>query len=145
MKTLVIAILSTIFLVGCASSRHPLDDQIIGDWRSNRKLTVPTIRYPEGAKPETIKKFEDIFGHLTVTYTKSESRLVMPAMNDFPEWRDKTNYKIVDRSEDSITIRYFDNAEKIEKSRKINFEGPNRYWIDLEQIEGREYFDRILN
>jgi hypothetical protein len=143
MKNPVIAILLSVLSAGCAGVGHPLDDQIIGDWKSNRDLTVPTIRYPEGAKPETIKKFEGIFGHIVVTYTKSECRLVMPAINDFPEWIDTTTYKIVDRTGDSITIQYYDNAEKVKKIRKINFEGTNRYWIDLEQIEGREYFDRI--
>jgi len=143
MKTPVLALLLSVLLVGCAGSRHPLDNQIIGDWKSNRDLTVPTIRYPKGARPETMKKLENIFGRLVVTYTESEARLIMPAMNDFPEWRDETTYKIVGRSENGITMRYFDNNEKVEKNRKITFDGPDRYWIDLEQLEGREYFDRI--
>ena len=107
-------------------------------------MTIPTIQYQQGAQPEKIKKFEEIFGHLVVTYTKSECSLLMPAMNDMPEWRYQTTYKIIDRTETSITILYFDNAERVKKSRKINFDGPDHYWLDLEQIEGREYFVRIL-
>jgi len=141
MKKLIFALFTS--LSACSTTRNPLDDRIIGVWKSNRNLTIPTLRYPEGANPEDMENLKHVFGHLIVTYTKLTSSAVLPPMNESPEWRSETTYRIKKRDKQSITIRYYDYSDKTHKLRKITFEGPDRYWIDLEDIEGREYFDRI--
>jgi hypothetical protein len=132
-----------VFIFGCTSSRSKIDRAIIGEWKSNKELTVRTLTYPPTAEKASIEKLEALFGRLTVTYSKSKMKAVLPAMNDQPKWVYESDYKIVGRDENSIVIRAHDPLENGPKDRRITFEGENRYWIELGHLSGREYFDRL--
>jgi len=128
---------------GCASGRAKIDRTIIGEWKSNKELSVRTLTYPPTAEKASIEKIEALFGRLIISYSGSKMKAVLPAMNDQPEWIYESDYKIVGRDETSIVMRSHDPLENGPKDRRITFEGENRYWIDLGHLGGREYFDRL--
>lgn len=136
-------LLFSAFGFGCATVRPKIDKTLIGEWKSNKELTVPTLTYPPTAEKASIEKLEALFGRLIVTYSGSKMKALLPATNDHPDWIYESDYKIVGRDEQSIVVRAHDPLENGPKDRRITFEGENRYWIDLGHLGGREYFDRL--
>lgn len=136
-------VLLLVLTSGCAIDRSTIDRTLIGEWRSNKELTVPTLTYPPTSEKASIEKLEALFGRLIVSYSGSKMKAVLPATKDQPDWIYESDYKIVGRDEKSVVIRAHDPLENGPKDRRITFEGKNRYWIDLEHLGGREYFDRV--
>ena len=121
---------------------------IIGTWKSNKELTLKETRLDQSVREETKKKFEDLFGRMTITYTKSKSIARMEEDEGIEEWESITDYKIVAEAKDKLMIEWKDSETGEMMQETLHFINPNQYWIKLPtgegKIQGREYFDRQL-
>jgi len=74
-----------VLLVGCAST----DLRLQGTWRSNRDATVAAAFLQSPAltnlPPQRIEQFEDLYGHLTVTYCNGMATQVFKGKSE--TWR----------------------------------------------------------
>jgi hypothetical protein len=119
----------------------------VGRWKSNRDLTVATIRLDHELPAEKRARFENLFGQMIAIFTPTEATFFMPAIEKYPEFTATDVYRVVAEVGDRLVIRYKNPRTKVEESTIMHFEGRDRYWVDLSStkgvISGREYFDRI--
>ena len=140
----IITLVTAIALLGSpVFGQQKATDLIVGTWKSNRELSVPTIKLKIGMTPERMKFLNNLFGRLEVTYTKTEESAVMPAHDDRPEWRFAGAYTVVSATDAEIVIKSKSPLTGEEETSTATFEGPDRYWIPLKGMKGREYFDRV--
>ena len=140
----IITLVTAIALLGSpVFGQQKATDLIVGTWKSNRELSVPTIKLKIGMTPERMKFLNNLFGRLEVTYTKTEESAVMPAHDDRPEWRFAGAYSVVSATDTEIVIKSKSPLTGEEETSTATFEGPDRYWIPLKGMKGREYFDRV--
>ncbi len=124
----------------CQSSGFSL----VGAWRSNKELSIQTIHYEVPIADELKKQLEDVFGQLQLTYTDSEITAFAPHLGDNgSEWHFKTKYKIVAEDEESLAIVSMNPLTNKEEISHIHFDGPDRYWIYIEDKGWKEFFDRL--
>ena len=115
----------------------------MGTWKSNRELTVPTIKLKVEMTPKLMNLLNNLFGRMEVTYTKTEESAFRPAFDDKPEWRHAGAYTVVSATDTEIVIKDKNPLTGEEGTSTATFEGPDRYWIPLKGMQGREYFDRV--
>ena len=118
----------------------------LGSWKSNRELTIKTIRLKREVKPELRQRLDDLFGTLIVTYTGKEVVAYTPATEKSAEWSHTSAYTIVMSTDTKLVFRGQNARTKAIENTTITFEGPDRYWVSIDVpnvLEGREYFDRI--
>lgn len=127
---------SFVLLSGCA----PRDQRLLGRWKSNKELTIASIKYHKPMTPAKRAKFESLFGKLVVTYDRTYMTAEMPATRGYSVWRNSIPYRVIGSDKDSIAILSKDPERRIEH---IHFEGPDRYWLYLFGTGWKEYFDRI--
>jgi hypothetical protein len=143
-KTAILAV--AILSASCGLAEDNAARWLIGQWKSNRELTIPTIHLEHPLPPEKQSRFNSLFGLMVVTYDKAEMRLYMPEFEKYPSWSATEPYRIVAALADRVVIRSKNPRTKQDESTTIMFEGPNRYWVDVSGtpgVTGREYFDRI--
>ena len=146
MKLAVISLCGLMAFVANSFAQESRARDLIGSWKSNRDLTVATIRVSPPMPPEKRARFEKLFGTMVITYTGSEMTAVFPAFEKYPERVTKEKYQIVAESEDRLLVRSKDARSGEEKTKAMNFVGKDRYWIDLDgfqNLTGKEYFDRV--
>jgi len=85
---------------------------------------------------------------MIVTYTSTEVGFDTPAFEKYPAWNAKEPYRVEVATEKQVIIRHKNPRTKEEEPSVINFDSPDRYWIDLslgsiQGVKGREYFDRV--
>lgn len=141
-------IISLLILVACvsaggANAAEQSDPRLLGTWKSNRELTLPTLQLGKDAKPETRARLAALFGKVVVTYTKTKISAVLPADGPKKEWNFSAEYLVLAKTETTVVIRSPNGKSGEMEDQTITFEGPNRYWIDLGHQRGREYFDRV--
>jgi hypothetical protein len=132
-----------------------IDKRLIGTWKSDRELTFKHHVFKAGVKPAIRRKFRDIFGILTVTYTRtkivadykgsgSATRYRVLAKDDYSAvlWRDETVYR-----DPKIRRLFKENPELLVRGRnllQIHFVAPDAYWIYTDGSDGfREFFRRV--
>jgi hypothetical protein len=126
-------------VAGCSRD----DSRLQGTWRSNRDATVAAAfqRDPAwtNAAPGRIERFRDMFGHMTVTYSKGTMTSdYRGEVGSFP-------YRVVERGSNFVVIRSdapLDNDRDI----RIRFVGGDTgYWIDTGPLGNglEERFDRV--
>lgn len=134
------ALLASItLLVGCASSDHQLD----GRWKSNKQLTVASVRFRKPPSPAQRAKLEAIFGKLVVIYDGTQITAEMPPTNGHPVWHYRSRYRVVASDRDSLAYVSRDPLTGEHKISHVHFDGPNRHWLYLHGTGWKEYFDRI--
>ena len=140
----IFTLLTVIVLLGSPVFGQPKTaDQIVGTWKSNRELTVPTIKLKVEKTPERMKFLGDMFGRLEVTFTDTEEIAVIPAHDGKREWRFSSAYTVVSATDNEIVIKDKSPLTGQEETSTATFEGADRYWIPLKGMKGREYFDRV--
>lgn len=89
-------------LLGCSGCGR-FDARLNGTWRSNREETVAAAfkRDPRwtNAPPEKVEKFRDLFGHMTVTYSKNH------ITSNYKGEESSYKYKLVEKGLDYVVIR----------------------------------------
>jgi hypothetical protein len=144
MKNLSILLLS-LLVAGCATSRKH-DPRLNGTWRSNRDESVAAAlqRDPRwtNAPPEKLAKFRDMFGYMTVAYSKDE----ICTHDRVKQWT--MHYRTVDRGQDYVVIQTRGGGFADGLKMRIRFvDGGNAYWIDSGRLLGsgtpEEKFERV--
>jgi hypothetical protein len=128
------------FNSGCASS----DSRLIGTWKSNRELTLPTFPNREQLTPDKRAFFDSIFGKVRVTYSARQMTTELPGESGAPPFRQSYAYRVSSFDTNSVTIRHPDPITGNQTSTIIHFEGTSRYWEAVGEKGGREYFDRVV-
>jgi hypothetical protein len=135
----------SLLVAGCATSQK-YDSRLNGTWRSNRDESVAAAfqRDPRwtNAPPEKLAKFRDMFGHMTVTYSKDE---VCTHDRD-KQWT--MHYRTLDHGQDYVVIQTRGGGFADGLKMRIRFvDGGNAYWIDSGRLLGsdtpKEKFDRV--
>jgi len=136
----VIAALATVALFsGCRAT----DARLIGKWRSNGPLSVPTFPHRQQLTAEKRAFLDGMFGRLTVTYSERYCESELPPKHDEEPSRQRIVYRVIASDADSVTIELKDAPTGHDITNLIHFVGPNRYWISVGDRGGREYFDRL--
>jgi hypothetical protein len=107
------------------------DKRLIGTWRSDRRRTMREWVYARPGTPKRRRQTADIFGHLTLRFTKSR------LYSEFRGHRDVQDYEIVAADSDSVAIVHWDRLLEERRIQHIHFEGEH-YWITLGR--NREWF-----
>lgn len=132
-----------IFLLALAAGCTRDDPRLQGTWRSNRDATVSVAfqRDPRwtNAPPERVARFKDMFGHMTITYTKGTM------MSDYRGEVGSFAYRVLEKGSNYVVIR---SDAPLEKDRDIRIrfvDGDGAYWIDTGPLGNglEERFDRV--
>jgi len=126
-------------LAGCSRD----DARLQGTWRSNRDATVAAAFKHDprwtNAPPEKVERFRDIFGQMTITYSKgtitSNDR---GGVSSFP-------YRILGSGSNYVVIRLDTPLDK-DRDIRIRFvDNDSAYWIDTGPLGHgvEERFDRV--
>ena len=134
-----IALAVVALVSGCMSA----DSRLIGHWRSNRPLSIATFPHRRQLTPDKRAFFDDLFGKLTLAYTRRYIHTQLPPRSTEPPFRRRIPYRVLASDSESVTIALEDRSADPDSTKKIHFVGPNRYWIPLGSKGGREYFDRF--
>ena len=132
-------ILVLALVAGCARD----DARLQGTWRSNRDATAAGAfqRDPgwTNATPEKLQRFTNMFGHLTVTYSKGTlTSDNLGEVGSFP-------YRVLESGSNYVVIH--SNAP-LDHDREVRIrfvDGDNGYWIDTGPLGNglEERFDRV--
>ena len=107
------------------------DKRLIGTWQSDRRRTMGEWIYARRRTPKRRKQIADIFGHLTLRFTRSRLH------SEFKGHRDVQEYKVVASDSDSVAIVHWNGLLEERRIQHIHFEG-EYYWIALGR--NREFF-----
>ena len=124
---------------GCAST----DPRLIGSWKSNKKLTVASLRYPKPIAAAKRARFESLFGKMVVTYDRTHVTLETPPTPGQPAWRDRSRYRVVASDQNSVALVSTNPLTGEREISHVHFDSPDRYWLYLYGTGWKEYFDRI--
>ena len=126
-------------VAGCSRD----DVRLQGTWRSNRDATVAVAfqRDPawSNAAPEKVERFRDMFGHMTITYSKGTMTSdYRGEVRSFP-------YRILENGSNFVVIH---SDAPLDKDRDIRIrfvDGDSGYWIDTGPLGNglEERFDRV--
>jgi hypothetical protein len=111
------------------------DSRLLGTWQSDRPATIKEWHFPKKITPKLRRWFLNIFGDLSVTYTRTRIRGV------FREYRYVQRYELLGVDGDSVAIRYEDLLLDSWCIQHIHFEGADRYWVSVGC--NREWFKRV--
>lgn len=117
---------------------------LIGSWKSNKELTLKSVRIDPSIEGELKKKIEALFGCMTVTYERKHATIYMTDDNGKTE-EIKNTYSVVASTSKKIILRWKDPSTGKEENTTLTFVSPDRYWVELPttpKLSGREYFDR---
>lgn len=112
------------------------DERLIGTWRSDRRRTLSEWVDARRPTPKLRKVTADIFGHLTLRFTKSR------LYSDFKGYRDVQEYTVVASDSDSVAIVHWDSLLEERRIMHIHFEG-RHYWVILGRGRNREFFRKL--
>ena len=136
---IILLILVLALVAGCIRD----DARLQGTWRSNRDATVGAAfqRDPRwtNATPEKVERFRDMFGHMTITYSKGKMTSdYRGEVGSFP-------YRVLERGSNYVVIR---SDAPLDKDRDIRIrfvDGDSAYWIDTGPLGNglEERFDRV--
>ncbi|HRY49511.1 MAG TPA: hypothetical protein P5186_15785 [Candidatus Paceibacterota bacterium] len=107
------------------------DKRLIGTWRSDRRRTMAEWVSVRRLTERRRKKLSDIFGHLTLRFTRSRLH------SEFKGTRDTQEYAVLASDSDSVSIVHWDGLLKERRIQHLHFEG-RHYWITLGR--NREFF-----
>lgn len=117
------------------------DPRLNGTWKSNREESVADAfrRDPRwtNANPEKVERFQDMFGHMTLTY--SEDVVTTQYQGEEATLR----YTVEDRGDDFVVIRLHGGFRDGENMRIRFVEGENGYWITTKTIMGTELHEKF--
>ena len=108
-------------------SSLPPDRRLLGNWKSDRHLTLKHFRLKAGCSPKTERKFRSIFGHLIVRWTPKR---YITELDGIPRTQ---AYEVVALDDSSVVVRLGPTLlapNLMEKSKLlyIHFD-KNHYWI----------------
>ncbi|ADE54951.1 hypothetical protein [Coraliomargarita akajimensis] len=119
---------------------------VIGTWKSNQLLTLQHSPLDSSVDETTRSKFENLFGRMTITYSRTQATSRMDADEGIEAWESVSEYRILIQTKDKLLIEWLDRRKGEWKKETLHFVNPDRYWIMLElpdgTVLGREYFDR---
>jgi len=87
-----------------------------------------------GWSPRKRKLLANIFGHLTIRYTRSRF------YSDYKGHKETQKYKVIGSDSETVSITWWYSFLKEQQVRKIHFEG-DRYWISIGRH--KEWFKRV--
>jgi len=131
-------ILFLALVAGCSRD----DSRLQGTWRSNRDATVAAAfqRDPRwtNATPEKVERFRDMFGHMTITYSKGTMT------SDYRGEAGSFLYRVLERGSNFVVIRSDAPLDK-DRDIRIRFADGDSYWIDTGPLGNglEERFDRV--
>ena len=149
-----LSLLSLLLLAGCARD----DNRLQGTWHSDREATVAAAfqRDPrwKNVPPNRLARFKDMFGLLTVTYSKGivyvddpitfkNGKMVVDNRNQVRS----QPYRVVKAGPDYVVIRCDDIMDK-GRDIRIRFVDDNAgYWIDMGPLGNglEEKFNKVQN
>jgi hypothetical protein len=153
MKRVLASLLTMSFAVPASA-----DPTLVGEWRSDRELTMNFIERNVKLEEKTYKFLSDMMGRLTLTFTRDRVRSVLPDWDTSIEGRarqmvgfgDEAPYRVLYANERVIVISGAEPVTHQETVTTFNFDGPDTMWIytggsdkALPQSHYREYFRRV--
>ena len=118
---------------------------LLGKWKSNRALTVASIKLKSEPSKEAKAKLEALFGRMELTFTDTKLEQYMPATFGEKDWRYSSTYTLVAVRGMKVVVSSENGMTHKPESTAMTFENRNRFSVPLDKIEGREYFDRVAD
>jgi hypothetical protein len=132
-----------VFLLVLVAGCDRDDPRLQGTWHSNRDATVAAAfqRDPHwtNAPPEKVERFRDVFGHMTITYSKGTMT------SDYRGEVASFPYRVLESGSDYVVIRSDAPLDK-DRDIRIRFVDSNSaYWIDAGPLGNglEERFDKV--
>jgi hypothetical protein len=125
-------------VAGCSRD----DARLQGTWHSNRDATVAAAFRRDSAwtnaAPEKVERFKDMFGHMTIIYSKGT------VTSDFRGETGSFRYRVLESGSNYVVIR---GDAPLVKGRDVRIrfvEDDTGYWVDTGLLNGlEERFDRV--
>ncbi|MCU7878168.1 MAG: hypothetical protein KZQ84_15460 [Candidatus Thiodiazotropha sp. (ex Lucinoma borealis)] len=124
---------------------------IVGTWRSSKELSIEYNTKLLELEPHTIKFMNDVYGILTITYTKTSIRMheaptkkisIKGKEHDFVFEEMSSSYEQVSCTEESVTI--LSNSPYSTGEETMTFVDLNTFWVStMPGSDKREYFKRV--
>ncbi|RLA11341.1 MAG: hypothetical protein DRQ59_09990 [Gammaproteobacteria bacterium] len=110
---------------------------LIGEWESDEKRTLEDVNARDNIPPKTKAFFEnDFFGKLKLTFTENK------IFTTYEEFENSGSYEILNETENSITLRAWNDVLKEYEDQTFYIEGNIIYTI-TSKYKIREYFVKI--
>ena len=111
------------------------DRRLLGTWRSDRRRTLKEWIWRPGTTPKKRKFIADVFGHLTIRYTRQRTH------SNFKGRSDSQPYELIGSDSDSVAIMSYVDWMQERRIYHIHFEGTHHYWVAIGRQ--REWFRRV--
>ena len=116
------------------------DPRLLGTWRSDKRRTSREIRARRDLTPQQCARLVELFGHLTLQYTRARCR------STFRGETESLPYRVVAKNSSGVVVvgpqMLVPGQETIQHIRfDEDARKPSHYWIALGSI--REFFRRI--
>lgn len=145
MKRVFVLLLAIAFTLAAHGGPAP---SLIGSWKSNRELSVATVKLANPLPPEKRARFDNLFfGNAVITFSPTEYSVFTPALEKYPAKTVTTGYRIVAASDRQMVIRTRDEKTQKDEDDALHFEGPNRFWMEITGVAGvtgHDYYDRVV-
>ncbi len=123
----------------------------LGTWRSSKELSVEYNTKHLDLEPHTIKFMNDVYGILTVTYTKNTIRMhgastkkimIKGNEHDFVFEEMTSSYKQISCTDMAVTI--LSDSPYSTGEETMTFVDKNTFWVSaMPGSDKREYFKRV--
>jgi hypothetical protein len=111
------------------------DKRLLGTWRSDRRRTMQDWVWPQGTRNERRNRFSEVFGRLTIRYTRQKIHF------DLNGRKDSQAYEVLGSDANSVAILHNQGGAEGGIILHIQFEWKDLYWVPLGH--NREYFKRV--
>jgi hypothetical protein len=141
-----IAVAALVAVVCSASADDGPRAWLVGHWKSNKELTIPTLRFTKPLTPEQRSRVENIFGKYEICFGSTEATYHVSALRTRPAYGGTARYQILAEENDRLVVKCIDAKTGKEDVSNIRFEGHDRCWVLIDTIEwitGWQCFDRV--
>jgi hypothetical protein len=109
------------------TQRSDVEKRLLGIWRSDRERTTAYWKYKKEVAEEVRERFENMFGKLTLRFTKSHIH------SEFDGTRDVIPYSVVAQDATSVVIKWHERKGSF--LQQIHFDGASYYVVSGYNIE----------
>jgi len=154
MKHITAIVLFTLSVQGALACPHDLR----GTWQSDREASMTFARENARLQPKTEAFLAALYGHMTLTFTRSEAHLVMPDIEvpvsgesrPFVGFDQRTKYKVLFCNSTMLVWSGKMSFDSEPKASTLVFLDPNTFWVyaggadpKVPDLHTREFFRRL--
>jgi hypothetical protein len=113
------------------------DPRLLGTWQSDADATIAEMKKNRPVTDQQEQALRKLFGKMKLTYSAKT------VTSELDGTVDTQPYQIVRKEGDAIVVKSWSALSKKDEEYRINFVGPDTYWVEVPQFSLTECFRRI--